>query len=430
MRYFFGKRFFIITVIIVLLTVVGCHKFNSPTNYPIANIKKLDKLNWSEKNYQSISQLILDYGIGGKYFNPAEPAYVVIDWDQTSAHFDVAEAVFRYQLTNLRFKITKEQFKSLLKDEINGVKQLSADNKNILLKDINEDLTNDYNFLYDNFSGLGGTKTLDEIKLTPQYNDFLAKLPFLYDGYYNTPGIDAVYAYPWILYLFAGFTKDEVKILTKETIFLELGNKLSKEQWESPSNFPTKTGVLSYSFKTGLRVFPEMQNLMSTFQANYIDVFIVTASFKPIVEVFSGLGTFGYNIPTDRVIGMEIAITSEGKYLPEYKAGWIQTQRQGKVDAINMVIKNGLGKSKDPIFSAGDSDGDYEMLTKFPDTKLSLIWNRVKAGDIGKLCKLAIEEIDFVMPRYILQGRNENTGIVMPGPESILLGKTEPQLFP
>jgi hypothetical protein len=70
------------------------------------------------------------------------------------------------------------------------------------------------------------------------------------------------------------------------------------------------------------------------------------------------------------------------------------------------------------------------MSTAFPEMILSLIWNRLKSGDIGKLCKQAVDEANSSAPRYILQGRNENTGIVMPSSESILLGETLPRLLP
>jgi hypothetical protein len=65
----------------------------------------------------------------------------------------------------------------------------------------------------------------------------------------------------------------------------------------------------------------------------------------------------------------------------------------------------------------------------YPDMKLTLVWNRLKGGDIGKLCKQAVAEKDSKTPRYILQGRNENTGVVMPCSESILIGKTEAKLL-
>lgn len=390
---------------------------------------QLDRLNWSDQNYRVLNQLINDYGIDGKFHDENQAPYAVLDWDQTCAHFDVEEALMRYQLSDLRFKLTKDQFKGLLKDNINGVGQLSADFQNMPLAGINQDLINDYNFLVDNFSGLDGTMTLAEIKLTPQYNDLIAKIPFLYEGYCVTEGIGADYGYPWLLFLLAGHTTDEVKALAKEAISFELANKLGKLTWQSPAGFQTNAGVVSYSFKTGLRVYSEMQNLISTFRSHGIEVYIVSASYKPVVEVFSGIGTFGYNVPAENVIAMELEIANDARILPEYKNGWVKTQRQGKVDAIIKVIKTRLGRNWDPIFSAGDSDGDYEMSTAFADMKLTLIWNRVKGGDIGKLCKQAVDEANSITPRYILQGRNENTGVVMPSSESILLGKTEPQLL-
>ena len=123
----------------------------------------------------------------------------------------------------------------------------------------------------------------------------------------------------------------------------------------------------------------------------------------------------------EHVIGMELHVDKDGVILPEYKPGWVRTFRQGKAEAIDRVIKKGLGRNWDPLFSAGDSDGDYEMLSGFPGMKMSLIWNRSKDGDIGKLYLQAIKQSDSDFPRYILQGRNEKTGTVIPGTESIFL---------
>ena len=407
----------------VLMLSVSCRKDE------IIIAGSLDRMNWSDRNYEVLNQLLKDYGIYGKYYHKDKAPYVVLDWDQTCAHFDVEEAIMRFQLFHLRFKMTKDQFSVLFKDEINGITQLSAEYLDVHLADINLDLKNEYNYLYDNYVGFNGTMTLEEIQLTPQYKDFISKIPFLYDGYCATPGIAADYGYPWLLYLLAGHTTAEVKDLANEVIAYELGNQLSKQILQSPADFQTNAGVVSYSYKTGLRIFPEMQDLIAAFNRHGIEVFIVSASYKPVVETFSGIGNYGYNVPPQNVIAMELALDNDGKILPEYKAGWVKTQRQGKVDAINLVIKSGLGKNWDPLFSAGDSDGDYEMSTIFADMKLTLIWNRVKGGDIGKLCQQAVAETNSKNPRYILQGRNENTGVAMPCPESILFGKTEPQLL-
>jgi len=400
-----------------------------PIKGEIESVSPLDKLNWSERNYSVLNQLICDYGMGGKYYDEKRPPYAVLDWDQTCAHFDVEEAVLHYQLFNLRFKLSKEQFRTILKDDINGVTQLSADYQHVILAAINRDLIEDYDFLHDNFSGLSGTMSLAEIVLTPQYSDFIVKIPFLYAGYCATPGITDYYGYPWITILLAGHTIAEVQILAQEAITLELGYELAKQTLYSPVTSKGRVNGISVSFNKGLRVLPEMQNLIQTFRHVGIDVFIVSASNKHVVEVFSGLERFGYNIPSENVIGMELETSEDGKLLPEYKHGWVKTFREGKVEAINRIIKDGQCKAWDPLFAAIDSDGDYEMATDFPDMKLVLIWNRVKGGDTGRLCKQAVSEFNSQMPRYILQGRDENTGLAIPCSESILLEKTIRQLL-
>jgi phosphoserine phosphatase len=390
---------------------------------------KLEKLNWSAKNYQVLNNFIAEYGKTSSSYNSAAKPYVVLDFDNTCVMFDVEEALMRYQVTNLQFKLAKEEFASLLKDDINGITQLSAKFNNVALSSINADLLEDYKYLYDNYIASTGAMTLEEIKLTDQYLDFRAKIPFLYSGYCSTDGIGADYGYPWVLYLLAGYTIDEVKALAVEAIDYESANTITSVTWQSPAGYTTQSGVLSSSFISGIRAIPEMINLITTFESSGIDVFIISASYKPVIEVIAGYPKYGFNVLSDRVIAMELEVSEGGKILPEYKQGWIKTYGQGKNDAIVSEIKTKLGRNYDPIFSAGDSDGDYEMSTGFPGMKLTLLWNRLKGGNFGKLCTQAVAEADSTSPRYILQGRNENTGLAMPQSESILFGETEPRLL-
>lgn len=413
-----------LTLIGLLLSVTfGCGKNDCLPDDP------LDRLNWSERNWTVLNEYITDYGKGGPYYDKEKPPYAVLDWDQTCSYLDCEEALLHYQLTHFRLKLTKAQFEGVLKDEVNGVRQLSDDYHGVFLKDLNLDLISDYSFLSDNYSGLNGTLSLEQIRATPQYADFITKVAFLYDGYCGTSGIGTEYGYPWVIGLLAGHTTSEIREMARDAITFGVSDQLRKQTWSSPDELPGIAGVISYSFKTGLRVLPEMQNLISTLTTYGIDVFIVSASFKPVVETFSGIGRFGYNISPDQVIAMEMDTTAEGIILTDYKNGWVQTQKQGKVEAINRVIKQELGRDWDPIFSAGDSDGDYEMLTGFPDTKLTLIWNRVKGGNIGLLCRQAVDEMASPKPRYILQGRNENAGLAIPCSESVLFGESVAKLL-
>lgn len=411
--------------LVMMLSMFCCHDLKAQ-NFVC---KSLDRLNWTERNYTILNKMINDYGLNGKYYEEGKTPYIVLDWDQTCAHFDVEEAMMRYQLFNLDYKMTKDQFTSILKDTINGITHLSEGFNKILLADIHADLIADYCFLQENYQGFNGKMTLERIKDTPQYQDFTVKLVFLCDGYLDTPGIGMDYAFLWELFLLTGFTIDEVKTMAKDAISFELASQIGKQTLHTPAGFNTRAGRISCSFNSGLRIFPEIQNLISTCRSHGIDAYIVSASYKPVVEVFAGIGTFGYNLASDHVIAMELEIGNDGKIKPEYKADWVKTVRQGKVEAINRMIKTLPGKNHDPLFAAGDSDGDVEMLTKFPAMKLSLIWNRSKGGEIGNLCRQAIDELGDNSPRFILQGRNENTGMAIPFSESILLGKKQPELL-
>ncbi len=390
-----------------------------------SSVYALNKMNWSPRNYEVLSKFIKDYGVGGKYYDKKNPPYVTLDWDQTMGHLDCEEATFRHQLWNLKFKMSKAEFKALFKDEINGVKQLNADYKNIKLADINVDIVSAYEFLHDNYVGFGvGKMTIEEIRETPQFKDFITKMPFLYDGYCETAGIEAVYGYPWVLFFLAGHTVEEVQALAKDAFTFALNDKLTKVTWKAPCNFACKAGPIDYTYKSGLRVHPEMQDLTESMMRAGIDVYICSASLKEVVQTYGAPGNFGYNIDPKKVIAMELEVKNN-ILLPQYKTGWVQTQRMGKVEAIKKV----LGHRGDPIFSAGDSDGDYEMITEFKGMKLALIFNRLKGGPIGQTSKLAVEQMKDKTPRFILQGRNENTGLLLPQSESILLGKSEAKLL-
>ena len=81
-----------------------------------------------------------------------------------------------------------------------------------------------------------------------------------------------------------------------------------------------------------------------------------------------------------------------------------------------LVAKKGYG----PALVAGYSDGDAWMLKDCADTQIGVIVNRRKsaAAAIGKSGA-----------RFILQGRNENTGIFMPDEKTLKLGKAEAKLL-
>ncbi|MDF2569638.1 MAG: phosphoserine phosphatase, partial [Sporomusa sp.] len=100
----------------------------------------------------------------------------------------------------------------------------------------------------------------------------------------------------------------------------------------------------------------------------------------------------------------------------------IQTAEHGKTIAIQQVI--GSKRGYDPILVAGDSSGDYNMMTEFSGIKQVLLVNRIKGGNFGKLCVEAAASIGKPSAKYLLQGRNENTGLWMPTEKTLKLGRT------
>ncbi|WP_258959218.1 hypothetical protein [Paenibacillus tyrfis] len=162
--------------------------------------QQLALLHWAPANNKSIQALIDDYGIRSKSYNKDKRPYAVFDWDNTSAFNDVEETLLMYQLTNLQFKITPEQFVSAIKINIpkdNFKKEFNNKaGKPVQIDLISEDLGADYKYLYETYKGFKGTKSVGGNKSNPQYQDFVAKARYLYEAIGGTFSPDV--SYPWV----------------------------------------------------------------------------------------------------------------------------------------------------------------------------------------------------------------------------------------
>lgn len=328
--------------------------------------------------------------------------YAVFDWDYTSIYQDTQENLFRYQIDNLKFKMTPEEFSKAIRRDI-PLDNFADEYKNVKgqainIEKIGADLDSDYAFIYKNYIK-DKKMTLDQIKATEQFKDFRGKLAFLYEAIGGSFSHDV--AYPWVLYLFEGMSVQEVKDLAKEANDFGIGNKLGKYTLESSNVLLGKAGKISYSYKSGLRTQPETANLFHELQANGIKVYIISASLQDIVEVFATDKTYGYNLPEGSVYGMKLEMNGD-KYRAEYKAGYPQTQTKGKVEIIETYLKP-KHNGKAPVLVAGDSSGDFNMLSEYKDTKVLLLMKRE-----GKLDDVAKDS------RALIQKRNPVTGLLDP----------------
>lgn len=360
--------------------------------------------------------------------------YVVFDFDNTSAIFDVQEALLIYQVENLIFKITPADMKGVLETGIPDLTKVigkNADGKDVTVNDVVADLVSSYTWLYNNYKGLGGDKNLNYIHASNQYQDFAAKTRFMYNNLGDY--FDHAVSYPWVTYLFTGMTPAEVQeMATASHKYWADYGRYAEVTWTSPIELPGKSGVLSASFITGITFTDELLDLYHTLAANGIDVYIVSAS--PIDTILAANKAMGYGVPEDRVFAMRNKLGADGRYINEYNYDWggagkyAQTQGPGKSTIITNFIAPKYG-GVGPLIVFGDSAGDMNMMTDWMDkgdTQLGVLFNRYRKPTSDPLTWAAsvkaVEQMGKADAKFVLQGRDENKGQLRPTEYSILLG--------
>ena len=163
-------------------------------------------------------------------------------------------------------------------------------------------------------------------------------------------------------------------------------------------------------------------------------MYIVSAS--PIDTVLAANEVMGYGVPEENVFAMRNKLGEDGRYINEYNYDWggegmyAQTQGEGK----STIITNFIAPKYDgsgPLMVFGDSAGDWNMLADWMDegdTVLGVIFNRYRkpsSDPIWEGSNEAAQTIGDPDARFVLQGRDENTGELRPSEKSIMLGTTE-----
>jgi phosphoserine phosphatase len=379
---------------------------------------ELKALNWDAFNKLRIEQTIDAHGKHSAGYNPDKPPYAVFDWDNTSIFLDIQEAVLAFQLKNLVFGATPELLKEAIEKNI-GPENFAPEYNNLAGESVNierisADIVESYTVLYREYEGLAGSKPLEEVAASPHYAAFVAKTRYLYEAVGGT--FDHSVSYPWVTYMFAGMTETEVRRLTRETVRWQLSQPVEIVRWESPESLPGKAGRVAVAWKNGLRLVPEMQDLYRLLREHGFDVRICSASFTDVVREISSNPDFGYDNPDSHVLAMELERDGEGKIRVAFREGYDKTQGEGKTRTIKRFLESKYGRG--PVIVAGDSEGDQNMMQDFDDTELVLIINRLRSpdSDIGRFSKRALETRGTPRAKYLLQGRNDNTGTFVPSP--------------
>lgn len=399
-----------------LISFTGCSlpAKTTPTHTSMA-LPLLSVQHWDGFNREQINQLIQRNGKQSPHYDAQHPPYIVTDFDNTAIFLDIEEATLIYQLENLRFKVTPLQLQQIISKNIKidsfVPKYNNQKGQPVNIEKISADIIQSYHWLYSNYQGLGGQLSLEKVKQSPHYQNFITKMRYLYAAISDT--FDHDVAYPWVTYLFTGFKKNEVRQMTIKTFLWQQKQKIGPITWTSPASLSGQAGIVSVTWDNGLRPYKEMQNLFQVLQQNGIQVYVCSASFVDVVKEMVSNPLVGFLIPESHVYAMQLEHDSQGKIKPEFRHGYFQTQGKGKTLTIQQSLIRQYGYG--PLLIAGDSEGDQNMMQDFKDTEKVLIINRLRKAetDIGRFSHLAVQTYGQANTKYLLQGRDANTGLFL-----------------
>lgn len=365
------------------------------------SVTPLPQGDWTPDAHAKISTVLKDCGKASKGYDKAVKPYAVFDFDNTSIINDVEVSLETFQLLNLRYKIRPENIFQTITGRIGDIDlPICGD---LTARMLAQDIAADYQILYEEYIGKfedpqtqEAKDALAKVRETDTYKDFAAKYKVL------SASIGNAYDYSvdvlWILNGLAGMTYDEITELTKESCrYFTAMDGVSEVTWESPEM--GVCGKVSGTHLEGIGISNEMKSLYRTLKANGFDVYIVSASLETVVEAMACGPEFGFEMEPDHVFGLRMKETADGLFDADYSDEYIQTFKAGKTGAIKAYIAPSHG-DRGPSLVAGDSNGDYNMLTDFDDMKVGLIINCGNTGNIGALAasgdpKIAVQERDL-----------------------------------
>ncbi len=358
--------------------------------------------NWNTYNRIRLEKLIKEKSFAGNY--------AVFDWDFTCIFYDIQDSFFIYQLENLLFYLSPEQFAKTIRAGIPQttpfLKYKNIDGHNITAGYLCEDIDSDYKFLYNSFNGLNGSLSIEKIRDTDEFIDFKAKMIMLMRGAITISNIDIAQS------VSTGLDIKTLNKICENTIDRGLNDKIQICSIKSPNCLRGKSGIIEVTYRKGLRIQKEMQELILCLNKNGIETYVCSASQEYPVRVFASNPKYGYCIKPENVLGRRRIFDSENKITDEHDISIPATRKEGKAEAIEKLIQPKHG-GKAPVLIAGDSDGDFYMMDKFKNESLILIFNRNQSKDtkIYSLLTQGLNERKFPDTNIIVQDRNEEEGL-------------------
>ncbi|MDO5538312.1 MAG: hypothetical protein Q4F72_12395 [Desulfovibrionaceae bacterium] len=398
---------------------------------------------WDPYVKRTINDMMTMVGADSAGHDASIRPYAVFDFDNTVSILDVEEQLAIYQLEHMRFAVAPDKMYDVLTSGIPDVNmKLGEDYGNLTVAQVASDAAAAYKKLCaKGFVDPDGSKAgmMAKWQATDDWKEFATKARWMYDAIGDS--MDVSVSYPWITYWFTGMTSKQVYELALEAFTMYAKASMDpaywcKKKWTSPASYEgAKAGQLSVSYKQGITVSPELRELFKALDENGIDAWICSASYIDVitaaVKAFELPGVDGILAMTNKKDGL--VYTNAYDY--DFHA---QTQGIGKAESIDKLIRP-LYRGAGPVLVAFDSQGDFNFCSEYKDTLVGLCLNRARKDDAGLLAAIALYQnkhnvsleaaIKAGDTRYVLQGRNENGGVLWARPEIQALGKDKTELL-
>jgi hypothetical protein len=175
----------------------------------------------------------------------------VFDFDNTCIFRDVGQAVFRYQLQHLRYRLTPEQLAAILPQTGGTLADRPIPTLTAVLIDT-------YRILH----LLIAAGKQEEAKRLPEYRLFATLLLWFTDQARRNEHLGPRYVLPFMAKMLAGFSTVELRHLAVEVVRTVRVEPLLEETLQVEA--PGPIGRIEASYPLGLHVQPEMLALMHT----------------------------------------------------------------------------------------------------------------------------------------------------------------------
>ena len=300
-------------------------------------------------------------------------AYVVFDFDYTTAIGDLSYVCMWRILERFEFKT--DDYRNMLTVGVSSRLKPEAD----AIVDIAEKL-----------KPFAGSDLTDRA----EWRTFIRRYWELYRDLANEIG--EYKAYLWRVRIFTGYTPETLRALAKAAIAQALAGVGLRQDVNAPTE------------KRGLVLTPEIKDLFGEFRKAGITVYIVSGSFTDVLRAAAS-PEFGLGLAQDNVFGCSLKRDATGRFFPEMAEGGVKYGHKPEFIRAHIAPRH---HGAEPVLTAGDSMGDYAMLTEFKELQLALVFRRNwKQAPMRELVERG--------GRVVAQGRDEVRGCFIPASESI-----------